>query len=270
MSLIQFKDRVHDIDVLKSKINAYRPIPQEVSAQLKEKFRILNTYASCALDGVSFDESEIRLVLEQGKAVGGKTVREHLEVLGHSEAQDFLWEASRRSPSHITLDDLLKFHQLFYYRINKVQSGKLRKGKAIGNQAEGESAASEQITTLLEEFISSLPDLAATRHPVSLAALLYLRLMNIQPFIEGNGRVARLLMNLSLMQHGYCPIIIKPEMRHDYITAMRVANKGGDAQPFLKFISQMAYESHAEYLRMLQESMSHAKQESTQSAQLNV
>ena len=94
--------------------------------------------------------------------------------------------------------------------------------------------APEQITPLLEEFISSIPDLDATRHPVNLAALLYLRLMNIQPFIEGNGRIARFSMNLSLMQHGYYPIIIKPEMRHDYITDMRVANKGGTLSNLLK------------------------------------
>lgn len=266
MSLIQFKDRAQDIDSIKAKINAYRPIPQEVVAQIKEKFRIISTHSSCALDGISFSECETRTILEQGKAIGGKSLREHLEILGHSEAYDFLWEAARRGTTVITLDDLLKFHQLYYYRINKPQAGKLRKGKALSNSGEGEAAAPEQITALLEEFISSIPDLDATRHPVNLAALLYLRLMNIQPFIEGNGRIARFLMNLSLMQHGYYPIIIKPEMRHDYVTYMRVANKGGDAQQFLKFISQMAYESHVEYLRVLQELMSHVKSDSTSKA----
>ncbi|MCG6535300.1 MAG: Fic family protein, partial [Syntrophales bacterium LBB04] len=155
MSLIQFKDRSSDIDVLKAKINTYRPVPQEIVAQIKEKFRILATHASSALDGISFDEAETRTVLEQGKAIGGKSVREHLELLGHSEAYDFLWEASRRGNTNLTVEDILKFHQLFYYRINKLQAGKLRKGKAIGNQGEGEAVAPEQITVLLEEFIAS-------------------------------------------------------------------------------------------------------------------
>ncbi len=259
MSSQQFKDRAADIDQLKTKINSYRPIPQEILSQLKEKLRIISCYTSCALDGMSFDEAETKTVLEYGKAIGGKTIREHLELLGHSEAYDFLWEASRRGITNLTLDDLLKFHQLFYYRINKPQAGKLRKGKSLGNQGEGDPVAAEQVVPILEEFIASLPDLGATRHPVNFAALLYLRLMNIQPFIENNGRIARLMMNLSLMQHGYCAIIIPPGLRHEYVTTMRVANKGGDAQPFLKFISQMAYDSHVEYLRLLQELVHESK-----------
>ena len=73
MSLIQFKDRANDIDSIKAKINGYRPIPKKLPHRSKKNFASISTYSSCALDGISFDESETRTVLEHGKAIGGKS-----------------------------------------------------------------------------------------------------------------------------------------------------------------------------------------------------
>lgn len=102
----------------------------------------------------------------------------------------------------------------------------------------------------MQEFIASIPELKRL-HPVENAALLHLNLATIHPFVDGNGRTARLLMNLALLQSGYPVTIIPPILRADYIAALQASNKG-DNKPFINFITCCVWESQKEYLRLLE------------------
>lgn len=102
----------------------------------------------------------------------------------------------------------------------------------------------------MAEFLGNLPSLC-TLHPVAYAAMLNLQLVTIHPFIDGNGRTARLLMNLALLQAGYPITIIPPIIRGDFLAALRDANRG-DNQPFINFISCCVGENRREYLRLLE------------------
>jgi len=103
----------------------------------------------------------------------------------------------------------------------------------------------------MKEFILGISELKETLHPVTLAARLHERIATIHPFIDGNGRTARLVMNLSLLQNGYPIMIIPPILRNDYIASIRLANTG-NIEPFFNFISYVEYESAKDYLRLLQ------------------
>ena len=113
--------------------------------------------------------------------------------------------------------------------------------------------APADVAEKMKEFVASLPELKKNHHPVEFSALVHLGLVNIHPFIDGNGRTARLLMNLALIQAGYVITIIPPILRSDYITLVKAAQleKGLRKRDFINFISAMVFESTSDYFRLL-------------------
>jgi Fic family protein len=103
----------------------------------------------------------------------------------------------------------------------------------------------------MKEFIKDVPLIRKKHHPVEYSALLHLRLANIHPFVDGNGRTARLLMNLALLQGGYIITIIPPVLRREYLDTLKASNRG-DSKPFIDLIVSMVYESQKDYLRLLE------------------
>lgn len=245
---MKYENRLTDNDKLQKKIRAHRPFDSYEVKQLKEYFRIGLTYTSNALEGNSLTESETKVVLEDGITIGGKPLKDHFEAIGHSEAFDLLYKLADNQD--ITEDDILGLHRLFYYRINTETAGKYRERNVIISGTDFAPPAPAAVPLAMQEFLGNLPSLRQL-HPVEYAAKLHLDLVTIHPFVDGNGRTARLLMNLALLQAGYPITIIPPIIRGDYIAALRGSNKG-DNNPFVNLISCCVWESQKEYLRLLE------------------
>jgi Fic family protein len=243
-----YKNRNSEIDDLKKEIDSYRPLNKKLLNALREFYRIGFTYSSNALEGNSLTESETKVIIEDGLTIGGKTIREHSEVLGHSEAYTLLNTLAKNNG--ITEQNILEFHRLFYYRIDDKKAGKYRKQQVYISGTDYLPPTYKEIPDLMKEFVSNIPEWSKSLHPVTLAAMLHERIATIHPFIDGNGRTARLVMNLSLLQNGYPIIIIPPILRNDYIASIRLANIG-NTDPFFDFISNIEYESSKDYLRLL-------------------
>jgi len=237
------------IDALRATIDSHRPLDTHMLKQIKEYFRIGITYSSNALEGNSLTETETKIVIEDGITIGGKPVRDHLEALGHSEAYDLLFRLAKNQ--EITEASVKELHRLFYYRIDAKQAGKYRKQRVIITGTDFIPPAPEIIPALMESFIAGLPETKAHHHPVEFAAIIHKELVTIHPFIDGNGRAARLLMNLALLQAGYPVTIIPPILRRDYLDTLNKTHKGDDG-PFIKLIAGVCYESAKEYLRLLE------------------
>jgi Fic family protein len=237
------------IDTLKAKIDTHRPLDTHMLKQVREYFRIGMAYSSNALEGNSLTETETKIVIEDGITIGGKPVRDHLEALGHSEAYDLLFRLAKHQA--ITEANVKELHRLFYYRIDAKQAGKYRKRRVIITGTDFIPPAPERIPVLMESFIAGLPETRAKYHPVEFAAIIHKELVTIHPFIDGNGRTARLLMNLALLQAGYPLAIIPPVLRRDYLDTLNKTHKGS-AEPFINFITGVCYESAKEYLRLLE------------------
>src|ERR1700752_4176554 len=109
-------NRITEIDRLKKEIDQYRPLPEPILPMLTEYFRIGLTYSSNALEGNTLTETETKVILEDGLTIGGKTLKEHFEVLGHSQAYDFMWHQAHNK--QFTENDITELHRLFYYRID--------------------------------------------------------------------------------------------------------------------------------------------------------
>jgi len=236
------------IDALKAKIDAHRPLDAHMLKQVREYFRIGMAYSSNALEGNSLTETETKIVIEDGITIGGKPVRDHLEALGHSEAYDLLFRLAKNQ--EITEANVKELHRLFYYRIDAKQAGKYRKSRVIITGTDFIPPAPERIPDLMESFIAGLSEARAKHHPVEFCAIIHKELVTIHPFIDGNGRAARLLMNLALLQAGYPLAIIPPILRRDYLDTLNKTHKGNDG-PFITFIAGVCYESTKEYLRLL-------------------
>lgn len=247
---MNYESKIVGLDKLKAELDTYRPFSPEILKQLKEYFRIGLTYTSNAVEGNTLTESETKVVIEDGITIAGKPLKDHMEAIGHSDAYDEIYILAKQKG--FTEQDVLKLHHLFYHRINENEAGTYRKTAVIITGTDYVPPPPGKVPSRTKEFISQLPKVYAKLHPVEFAAHAHLELVNIHPFVDGNGRVARLLMNLVLLQEGFTIAIIPPVVRADYISALVQANKGNKA-PFFNFVSCMAYETMKDYLRIIKQ-----------------
>lgn len=235
-------------DEYKAKINALRPLSNEALAQIKEYYKVGLTYASNALEGNTLNLAETKVVLEDGLTIGGKPLKDHYETVGHAKAFDKIFELA--SNATITENDIKLLHKLFYEKIDSEKAGKYRTSQVIITGSDVELPKPDELNQKMQEFIMQLPTLKEKLHPVEYAAMVHIIFVNIHPFLDGNGRVARLLMNLALLQNGYNIVVIPPVVRADYILALQETNKGNNKN-FINFISEMVLESQKEYLKII-------------------
>ena len=244
-----FDNKIKQVDEQQQKITQIRPLTRGALRQLREYYRIGLTYSSNAIEGNTLTESETKVVLEDGLTIGGKPLRDHMEAIGHSEALNMVYELSQGN----TIDEqsILDMHRLFYHRIVSENAGRYRTKGAIITGTTYTPPPPSKVAAAMQEFVSQIPEQRETLHPVEFAGWVHIRLANIHPFIDGNGRAARLLMKLALMQAGYPITIIPPVIRGDYIAALQASNNN-DNEPFMNLLSNMVWEAQREYLRLVQ------------------
>ena len=239
---------LQEIDKLQEEINKHRPLPENTVKQLKEYYRVGLTYTSNALEGNSLTETETKVILEDGITIGGKPIKDYYEALGHSDAYDYIYKLAKKDVV-FTENNVKELHKLFYHRIDEARAGKYRKEKVFISGSKYPLPSPEQIPSLMYEFMTTKLAYITKLHPVDYSAIAHKELVFIHPFIDGNGRVARLLMNLILLQKGYCIAIIPPILRRDYINALEKAHTN-DIE-FRKFIALAVRETQRDYLRLL-------------------
>lgn len=249
---MNYENKLVQIDELNKRIQTLRPISNDLLKQVKEYFRIGLTYSSNAIEGNTLTETETKVVLEDGLTIAGKPLKDHYEVSGHSEAFDFIYDLAKKKA--ITEKDILTIHRLFYYRIDKENAGKYRKVPVVITGTDYVPPAPSKVPVQMKKFVAKIPAMRKKLHPVVFASKLHEELVNIHPFVDGNGRTARLLMNLALFQAGYTTTVIPPVVRADYIAFIKRSQTGKkDDTDFVNFISCMVYEASKDYLRLLKQ-----------------
>ena len=244
-----YHNRLQEIDELKSKIDTFRPLPKDILKQIQEYYKIGLTYSSNALEGNTLDLAETKVVIEDGLTINGKPMKDHLETLGHALAFNELLELAKSDT--ITEENIKNLHKIFYAKIDSDNAGNYRQKPVIVTGADVDFPLPKELDDKMKKFIEKLPQLKEKLHAVEYAAMIHALFVNIHPFIDGNGRVARLIMNLALLQAGYNITIIPPVVRADYIRALQDSNHN-NFQPFINFISEMVLEAQKEYLRIIE------------------
>ena len=246
-----YQSRLQEIDNLKDKIDSFRPLSENILKQIKAYFKISFTYTSNAIEGNTLSLSETKIIIEDGITIGGKPVKDHLEVIGQANAYDLLFDIAQNEKD-ITEQTILKLHHMLYNNIDEAKSGKYRDCNVLITGSEYELPKHDKLSELMQEFCAEIPVKKENLHPVEFSAWLHERLVSIHPFIDGNGRTARLIMNLALLQAGYNIITIPPVVRNDYIFGLQEAQLKDNIQPFTNFISEMVLEAQKEYLRIIE------------------
>ncbi|KKL20795.1 hypothetical protein LCGC14_2451900 [marine sediment metagenome] len=243
--------RYKEILLKKRKLDSKGPLPSELLHNLDEWFRIELTYSSNAIEGNTLTRQETALVVEKGITVGGKSLKEHLEATNHAKAIDWIKKLSKRKITSITEKDILDIHAIILDGIDNSNSGFYRRVPVRISGSRVISPNPLKIPDLMKKFIKCLKD-SKKLNPIELAAEAHYRLVTIHPFIDGNGRTARLLMNWILLMSGYPIAIIRKEDRLAYINSLEKVQLGGPKDDYLKLIYKAVDRSLDIYLNTIE------------------
>ena len=236
------------IDRNKAKIDALRPMSASLLQQIRDYYRIGLTYSSNALEGNSLTETETKVLLEDGLTVGGKPIRDYYEATGHARAYDYIHTLAQGE--ELGEAQLKTIHRLFYSLIDETRAGQYRQEQVIVSGSRYPVPTPAKIGELMNGVCRWLSTQEKILHPVEFAARAHKEFVFIHPFVDGNGRVARLLMNLCLLRQGYTMAIIPPVLRGEYIALLEKAHV--DDADFVQFIAERVEETQKDLLRLLQ------------------
>ena len=233
------------IDDLKKKLDLHRPFSPITIKNLSEDIILRWTYHSNAIEGNRLTLLETKVVLE-GIAVGGKTLKDHFEAINHRNAIYYVEDIIRKEESFSEWQ-IRNIHQLILKNIDDDNAGRYHQQNVLISGA----TTTPHNYTLLNDKMAQLVDWynidAYKLHPIERAAKVHADFVGIHPFIDGNGRTSRLLMNLELLKAGYPPCVITVENRLAYYEALDQWMAYGKIEAFIQLVSDAVLEGFKPY-----------------------
>jgi len=227
----------------KKRLDKLRPLSKDAIKKLLEDIRLRHTYHSDAIEGNTLTLQETKLVLEEGVTIGGKPLKDHVEAKNDAEGFDLMVKLVH-AKKPISQDIIQEIHEIVTKGLLK-DSGKYRTENVRITGSKTTPPSYSKIIKFMEEYISNIKELKL--HPIKKAAFIHHELVHIHPFLDGNGRIARLITNLHLMKQGYPPIVLKKEDRRKYYRFLQRADES-DLSPFANFIAKAVHEALMYYL----------------------
>lgn len=233
----------------KALLDTKRPLPKYTLKSLEEKLLLEWIYNSNAIEGNTLTMQETKVILE-GITVGGKTMREHLEVINHRDAIGFVEDIVRKEDP-LSQWQIKNLHRLVLKGIDDQYAGVYRDQQVLIAGATHTPPAPYLIQEEMDRLMHWYEKEVDSLHPVARGAMLHAIFVGIHPFIDGNGRTSRLLLNLELMKEGYPPIIIRVENRLAYYAALDKSIAQKDFTDFIQLVSDEVERSLDLYLSVL-------------------
>ncbi|WP_078409115.1 Fic family protein [Priestia abyssalis] len=237
------------IDEKKKRLDAMRPLPKYTLKSLKEKMLLEWTYHSNAIEGNTLTMNETKVVLE-GITVGGKTMREHLEVINHRDAILYVEEIVQKNEAFSEWQ-IKNLHRLVLKGIDEDYAGTYRDQQVLIAGAQHTLPPHYLIKEEMEKMMNWYNEEAQSLHPIERGAKLHDIFVGIHPFIDGNGRTSRLLLNVELMKSGYPPVIIKIKNRLAYYEALDKAHTTKNYDDFIRLVAIEIEDSLDLYLSVI-------------------
>src|SRR3989344_4817520 len=244
-------DILQKLHVKKQRLDNNKPLPDELIKNLEEWFRIELTYTSNAIEGNTLTRQETAMVVEEGLTVQGKSLEEHQEAINHAKAFDFIQTLKNKKRHELTTRDIFDIHSIILNKIDDTNKGRYRNVAVRLRGSETVLPNALKVPELMDEFIAWLQS-DIEDNPIKIAADAHFKLVSIHPFVDGNGRTARLLMNLLLMQAGYPPAIVRKEDRSAYINSLEKAQTKGDSSDYYTLILKAIDRSLDVYLEAIE------------------
>jgi Fic family protein len=243
---------LNEIDVLKQKIDNEKPLGKLQLKKINEYFFTDYTYESNKIEGNTLSLQETALVINDGITIGGKSVREHLEAINHKEAIDYVNDIVTKKV-YLNERCVKDLHYLILKSIHQTDAGAYRKTEVRITGSKHEPPTFIDVPFKMLNMFKYYTMQNTHLHPVILAADMHQILVGIHPFIDGNGRTSRLVMNLILMQNGYYIANIKGNMpsRLKYYQALEKAHVNGQVTDFRILVCKAVKQSLTEYYKLI-------------------
>ena len=227
-------------------LDSYSPLDKLQLQKLKEEFLVEYIYNSTSIEGNTLTLNETKLVLQEGITIGGKSLREHLDITNQKEAINYI-ESFIKKKRNIKEADIIMLHRITLKGISDYWAGRYKtsQNRIVGSKHK--ITPPYKVNTEMDNLAYFINDNPSKFNPVELAAFTHHEIARIHPFVDGNGRTARLLCNLILMSKGYPPIVIRAKERKKYFDSLEKAHFG-NLRVFIDFIGLRAEESLIRYL----------------------
>ena len=242
-----------EVDVLKEQLSALRPLPEEALKKIQDALDIEYTYESNRIEGNTLTLQETALVVNEGVTISGKSMREHLEAINHTEAISYIKDIAKQD-IEISERTIKEIHALILHGIDRENAGRYRTVPVMISGSTHMPPQPYLIEKQMEDFILRFKQMEADKvHPVLIAAYLHDELVRIHPFIDGNGRTSRLLMNLYLLRHGYVIITLKGsnDAKVNYYKALEMSHTEQLPEDFQKLVIEAEIAALQKYLSIM-------------------
>jgi Fic family protein len=242
-------DLLKSIEGKKHELDTLRPFSAEIVRKLDEQFTLEWTYHSNAIEGNTLSLRETDLVINRGLTIGNKTLKEHFEAVNHKEGIRFLYDFIKKKKE---LDEavILEIHKNVLKNIDDINAGHYRNANVMITGAAHLPPSAVKIPRLMAEFMEWYYEHKSKLSTAKLAAWVHYKLVYIHPFIDGNGRTSRLIMNLILLQNGYPPAVILYIDRMKYYRVLKEADRE-QYHNYFNFIGRSIERSLLIYLNAL-------------------
>lgn len=242
-----------EVDALKEQLSSLRPLPEEALKKIQDAFDIEYTYESNRIEGNTLTLQETALVVNEGVTISGKSMREHLEAINHAEAISYIKDIAKQD-IEISERTIKEIHALILHGIDRDNAGRYRNVPVMISGSTHMPPQPYLIEKQMEDFILRFKQMEAENvHPVLIAAYLHDELVRIHPFIDGNGRTSRLLMNLYLLRHGYVIITLKGsnDAKVSYYMALEKSHTEHLPEEFQKVVVEAEIAALRKYLSIM-------------------
>lgn len=247
------KELRKEVDVLKEQLSTLHPLPEEALKKIQDALDIEYTYESNRIEGNTLTLQETAIVVNEGVTIPGKSMREHLEAINHTEAINYIKDIAKQD-IEISERTIKEIHALILHGIDRENAGRYRTVPVMISGSTHMPPQPYLIEKQMEDFIIRFKQMEEEKvHPVLVAAYLHDELVRIHPFIDGNGRTSRLLMNLYLLRNGYVIITLKGDndAKAFYYTVLEKSHTEHLTEDFQKLVVEAETAALQKYLSIM-------------------
>lgn len=247
------KKLLKEVDALKEQLSTLRPLPEEALKKIQDALDIEYTYESNRIEGNTLTLQETALVVNEGVTISGKSMREHLEAINHTEAISYIKDIAKQD-IEISERTIKEIHALILHGIDRENAGRYRTVPVMISGSTHMPPQPYLIEKQMEDFMIRFKQMEEKKvHPVLITAYLHDELVRIHPFIDGNGRTSRLLMNLYLLRNGYVIITLKGsnDAKVSYYMALEKSRTEHLPEDFQKLVVEAEIAALRKYLSIM-------------------
>lgn len=244
------KEKLNRVHELKDKLSTLRPLNHGELKRLREEFTINNTYHSNAIEGSTLTLRETAMILQEGITIAEKPIKEHLEAIGHKDAFDYITELtdSKTALSERIIKDI---HSLVLMS-DRENRGVYRHVPVMIMGSEHTPPQPYLVPKIMEELILDYNEKYDNADIIEVVSELHLKFESIHPFIDGNGRTGRLLLNFELMKQGLLPVNIKFTDRIKYYDSFDDYRRNNSVEALASLIADYEIQELERYITIIE------------------